>query len=100
MMKILFVLLILGLILGMVALRYRKQIQLALYFLKMFRKMRQINKSGQNQIQAKDEMQSNSNLVQCAGCKKWMAEDNSLKMGVKSFYCTADCMEKSVSSRI
>ncbi len=100
MMKILFILLILSLVGGIIALRYRKQIQLALYFLKMFRKMRQADNNGKNQIGTKNDIQPNGTLVQCAGCKNWIGENKALKMGIKSFYCSADCMEKSVSVKI
>ena len=94
-MKILIVLLLLIVVGGMIALRYRQQIRLALYFLRMFRKMRQMNKSDGKRIETKTET-SNAMLVQCAGCKSWISESDALKIGSKSFYCSAACMEKSV----
>ena len=94
MIKILFILLLLIIVGGLIALRYRKQIQLALYFLRMFLKMRQMNKTGDKQITAKPAA-NDSMLVRCAGCKSWISENKAVKIGSKSFYCTADCMEKS-----
>jgi hypothetical protein len=77
-----------------IAFRYRRQIQTALYVWKMFRKMRQANKSEEKQIEqpnAKDVP-----LIRCAKCGTWIPQKNALNLRSKTFYCSANCMEQAV----
>lgn len=94
-MKILLLLSIIVLIGAIVAVRYRKQIRLAVYFLRMLNKMRQSGKENQRRIEPKEPLSADSALIQCTGCKNWVAQNKSIKIGQKSFYCTHACMEKS-----
>jgi hypothetical protein len=94
-MKFLIVFVLLLVVLALIAIRYRKQIQTAIYVWRMFRKMRQMNKPKEKQIE-KNERNSDVPLVRCVGCGNWVAETNVLKMGNKISYCSADCIEKSV----
>ncbi|HEY0658927.1 MAG TPA: hypothetical protein VGD05_10655 [Pyrinomonadaceae bacterium] len=99
-MKLLIILLILLAVMALIAFRYRKQIQTALYVWRMFRQMRQFNKPQAAQPKEKqidkNEKSSNAPLVRCGGCGKWTNETAMLKLGSKSFYCSANCMEKAV----
>lgn len=94
-MKFLIVFVLFLVVLALIAIRYRKQIQTAIYVWRMFRKMRQMNKPKEKQIE-KNKRNSDVPLIRCAGCGNWVAETNVLKMGNKISYCSADCIEKSV----
>jgi hypothetical protein len=91
-------LIILGLIFAvcaLVAIRYRRQIQTAIYVWKMFRKMRQVSKPVEKQIK-KQKNSSDVPLVKCAKCGTWIPKTKSLNLRSKIFYCSANCMESAV----
>ena len=93
-MKWLIILVLLALLVIIIATRYRPQIQTALYVWKMFRKMRQMDKPDEKQIE-----QPNSTdvpLIRCAKCGTWMEQKNALNLRSKTFYCSTNCMEKAV----
>lgn len=95
-------LIILGLLMilgAFVAVRYRKQIQMALYVFRMFRKMRQLSKTPDQPAEKQIRPTSASNeipLVRCAKCGSWKPQSESLKLGRNVFYCSSNCMEKAV----
>ncbi|HEX8289011.1 MAG TPA: hypothetical protein VF556_13500 [Pyrinomonadaceae bacterium] len=95
-MKFLIIFVLLLVVLALIAMRYRKQIQTALYVWRMFRKMRQFDKPQEKRIETA-ETPANAALVRCVGCGNWVAETNVLKMGNKISYCSAACIEKSVN---
>ena len=89
---------ILGLIfivLMLIVSRYRKQIQMALYVFRMFRKMRQMSKSEEKQIDVKANS-TETNLVNCAKCGTWIPQNKALKLRSGVFYCSSDCLETNV----
>ncbi|HEY0427896.1 MAG TPA: hypothetical protein VGC76_08945 [Pyrinomonadaceae bacterium] len=94
--KFLFILLLLLLVSGLVALRYRKQIQMALYMFRMFRKMRQMSKAPEEKQIEKTEASSDAKLVKCARCGTWIPQSKALNLRSKTFYCSANCMESAV----
>lgn len=94
-MKFLIILLLFLLVLALIAYRYRKQIQTAIYMWRMLKKMRQLNKTPEKRIENKAN-QKDAPLVRCASCGNWMPETKVLKLGAKSVYCSANCMEKAV----
>lgn len=94
-MKYLIILALFLLAFGLIAFRYRKQIQTAIYMWRMFKKMRQFNKTPEKSIPIKAN-QKDAPLVRCASCGNWANEQNVLKLGAKSVYCSANCMEKAV----
>ena len=75
--------------------RYRRQIQMALYVWRMFRKMRKAGKAEEKQIETKEESQ-NVPLIRCAKCGTWTPQKNALNLRSGVFYCSANCMEQSV----
>lgn len=84
-------------LLGLVLLRFRKQIQTALYVLKMFRQMRQkMNEPRAEKTIEKTEKPGGGQLVRCARCGTWIPETSAMKLGGKTFYCSANCIESSV----
>ncbi len=94
--KILFILLILIVLFGLIALRYRRQIQTALYFWRMFRKMRQMGKSEPENKLENQESPKDAQLVRCAKCNTWFPQTKALNLRSKTFYCSANCMENAV----
>lgn len=93
-------LIILGLltILAMfIAIRFRRQIQTALYMYKMFRKMRQISKPETPEKRIETDINSNDvQLVRCTKCGSWIPQNTALKLSKNTFYCSSKCMEKAV----
>ncbi len=86
---------ILGLILIVLLLivsRYRKQIQMALYVFRMFRKMRQMSKTDEKQINTAADSTEIA-LVNCAKCGTWIPQNKALKLRSGVFYCSSDCLE-------
>ena len=94
-MKLLIILALFLLVLALIAFRYRKQIQTAIYMWRMFQKMRRFNKTPEKSIPTKAN-RKDAPLVRCASCGNWTPETNVLKLGSKSVYCSANCMEKAV----
>jgi hypothetical protein len=94
-MKWLIILFLLFVLAAVIAVRYRRQIQTAIYMYRMFRKMRQVSKGTEKQIETKQTPQ-NIALVRCVGCGNWVAETEVLKMGNKISYCSTACIEKNV----
>jgi hypothetical protein len=91
-------LIILGLLFAvciLIAVRYRRQIQTAIYVWKMFRKMRQASKPAERQI-PKQESLGDAPLVKCAKCGTWIPQKNAMNLRSKIFYCSANCMENAV----
>jgi hypothetical protein len=94
-MKLLIIFALFLLVLALIAFRYRKQIQTAVYMWRMLQKMRQFNKTPEKSIPSKAN-QKDAPLVRCASCGNWTPETKVLKLGAKSVYCSANCMEKAV----
>lgn len=93
--KILFILLILIAVSGIIALRYRRQIQSAVYFWQTFKKMREMNNPQEKQIN-KTESNQESQLVRCSKCGTWTPRRTALNLRPKASYCSTDCMENAV----
>lgn len=91
----LILLLLIGVVGVLIAIRFRRQIQTAIYLWKMFRKMRQMGKSDKNQIEQKENLKDVP-LVRCAKCGTWIPQTKALNLRSKSFYCSAVCMENAV----
>jgi Sec-independent protein translocase protein TatA len=94
-MKWLIILGLLILVWAIIAVRYRRQIQTAIYVWKMFRKMRQPEKTAEKQIEKK-ENSGDVSLVKCAKCGTWIPQKNAFNLRSKIFYCSANCMESAV----
>ncbi|MDQ6786988.1 MAG: hypothetical protein M3033_09295 [Acidobacteriota bacterium] len=96
-MKWLILLLLIGVAGVFFATRYRRQIQTAIYLWRMFRKMRQLSKSGEKQIEEKGNSKDVP-LVRCAKCGTWISQTKALNLRSKAFYCSAVCMENAVKA--
>ncbi|MGI8639505.1 MAG: hypothetical protein ACR2MG_06070 [Pyrinomonadaceae bacterium] len=94
--KLLILLILLLVVASMIALRYRRQIQTALYVWRMFRKMRQMDKPQEKQIEKKENAKD-VQLIRCAKCGTWIPQKNALNLRSKAFYCSTNCMENAVA---
>lgn len=78
-----------------IAVRYRKQIQAAIYVWKMFRQMREAGKQSTKKTQIR-ETSPEVALVKCSKCGTWLQQNEALNLRSKIFYCSANCMENAV----
>jgi hypothetical protein len=96
-MKWLILLVLLIFALGLIALRFRPQIQAALQIWRMFKQIKQANQPAEKQIPKREKVK-NEALVRCAKCGKWIPQSNALNLRKQTFYCSSDCVEKAVSA--
>jgi len=88
-------LILLGLViilLAIIAVRFRSQIKMGIYVWRMFRKMRQAGKSGEKQIE-KRENSKHAALVRCAKCGTWIPQSKALNLRSGIYYCSKICLE-------
>src|SRR6185369_9929125 len=98
-MKWLIILGLLAILVMFIVARYRRQIQTALYFYKMFKKMRQMNKTGPQEKQIENTNDSEDvQLVRCAKCGSWIPQTTALKFSKNTFYCSSKCIETAVKA--
>jgi hypothetical protein len=81
---------------ALVLLHFRKQIQTALYVLRMFRQMRRANQPQAEKTIETKEKPGGGQLIRCARCGTWIPETSAMKLGAKTFYCSANCIENAV----
>lgn len=79
-------------LLAIVAVRFRRQIKMAIYVWRMFRKMRQVGKSGEKPVE-KIENPKDAPLVRCAKCGTWIPQNKALNLRSGIFYCSKNCLE-------
>ena len=94
-MKWLIILLILLAVIGFIALRYRRQIQMGLQLLQMFRQVKNMNKPAEKKVETK-KISKDVPLVRCERCGKWTPQTDVINLRSKNFYCSTKCMEKAV----
>lgn len=88
-----FILVVLLVILGLTAYRYRRQIGTMLNLYRMMKSMRQMNKPANNRIDGDDK--SSGPLVNCAKCGTWVPENRAIKLRGNTVFCSAECLETS-----
>lgn len=91
-MKWLIIIALIALLSVVIATRFRKQIQMALYVFRMFRKMRRMSNTEEKQIDEKANSEETA-LVNCAKCGSWIPQNKALKLRSGVFYCSANCLE-------
>lgn len=94
MMKFLVILFILLMVLMLLALRYRRQIQAGLQIWRMFRQVRQSSKPAEKPTARQKKIEQSESLVRCARCGKWIAPSEAVKLRGNTTYCSTKCMEK------
>jgi hypothetical protein len=91
--EVLFILLIIALLCGLTALRYRRQ------FFAVWKIWRQLRDSRISNVQIpqndkKADIYIDDPLVNCAKCGKWQNESSAIRLGKKTYFCSTNCMEK------
>lgn len=96
-MKWLIIIGLLAILVMFIVVRFRRHIQTGIYLLKMFRKMRQMNKpeTKEKQIENREDA-SDVQLVRCAKCGSWIPQTTALKFSKNTFYCSSKCVESAV----
>lgn len=77
--------------------RYRRQIQMAIYVWRMFRKMRQAGKTEEKQIEPKTN-NKDVPLIRCGKCGAWIPKNDALSLRSGGFYCSTNCLETVVAN--
>ena len=90
-----FIFVVVFVLLALTAIRYRKQIVGMLQVWRMLKSMRQMPRANGEQVNGQDDV-SKGPLVNCAKCGTWVPESRSIRLGTKTFYCSAACVEKEV----
>lgn len=75
------------------AYRYRQHIQTAWLMFKTYRQFKQKAQPKQKNIETKAKS-SDSPLVRCSKCQKWIPQDSAVKLK-SNYFCSHSCMEKS-----
>ncbi len=88
-----FILLIVAVLIGLTAFRYRKQLAAVLNVWRMLKSMRQVDSRDEGRIEGSER--TSGPLVNCAKCGTWVPETRAMKFGKNSYYCSAACVEKS-----
>ena len=83
-------------LLGLVLLRFRKQIQSVLYVVRMFRQMRNANQPAAEKTIEQKEKAVSGPLVRCSRCGTWIPKTSAMNLGGKTYYCSANCIESAV----
>jgi len=80
---------------GVTAIRYRRQLVAMLDIWRMLRSI-QINAPRGNRIE--NEKKSSGPLVNCPKCGAWIPENKAIKLGRASYYCSVECVEKAAKT--
>lgn len=81
-------------LLGLTAIRYRKQIAGMLQVYRMLR-------SARNQMRdaaGEPRIETSSKLVSCSKCGTWTPESAAIRMGPSTYYCSKNCLGQIVEA--
>jgi hypothetical protein len=95
-MKWLIILILFLILIAIIAVRYRRQINVGIEIFKMFRQLKNQTKPREKKLDKKTADKA-APLVRCAKCGTWTPQTSALNLRSKTFYCSANCMEKTVS---
>ena len=88
--EIFFILIVMGILLGLTAIRYRKQIVTMMHIWRSLKSMRQGAAQGKVQPETAEQL---GPLVNCAKCGTWVPEQRAIKLRGGTFYCSSNCLE-------
>jgi len=91
-----FILFVIALLLGLTAIRYRRQIGTMLHIWRSLKSMREQVK--EKQVRHPDSIPAGP-LVNCAKCGTWVPEQKAIQLRGGTFYCSSACLESSVPAR-
>jgi hypothetical protein len=95
-MKWIIILILFLVLMAMIVVRFRRQINTGIEIFKMFRQLRNQTKPQDKKLDKKAANESEP-LVRCAKCGTWTPQSSALNLRSKTFYCSTNCMEKAVS---
>ena len=84
------VLLVMGFLLALTAVRYRRQIAAGIHIWKMLRGSSPAN-SGEREL--KSEPVAKGPLIVCSKCGTWVPDEKAIRLGQNAVYCSARCLE-------
>lgn len=85
-----FIFLVIAVLLGLTAIRYRKQIAAMIHIWRSLKSIRQ--QAAQRQVPPEKTEQLGP-LVNCAKCGTWVPEQRAIKLRGGTFYCSSNCLE-------
>jgi len=88
------ILLVIVVLLGLTAFRYRRQIATMIQMWRMMKTMRQAMRPPENSIDS-SQRAVDARLVNCAKCGSWTPEASALKLR-GTYFCSASCLESKV----
>ena len=88
--EVFFILIVIAVLVGLTAIRYRRQIVAMMHIWKSLKSMRQ--QATQRQVQPEKPEQFGQ-LVNCAKCGTWVPEQKAIKLRGGTFYCSSNCLE-------
>ena len=84
------ILIVLAVLVGLTAIRYRKQIAAMMHIWRSLKSMRQ--QAAQRQVQP-EKPEDLGPLVNCSKCGTWVPEQRGIKLRGGTFYCSSNCLE-------
>ena len=88
------ILIVIAVLLGLTAIRYRKQIAAMIHIWRSLKSMRQ---QAQRQVQP-EKAEELGSLVSCAKCGTWVPEQRAIKLRGGIVYCSSNCLETAAKS--
>lgn len=83
---------VIGILLGLTAFRYRRQLAAMLQIWRMFQSIRKDVRRPDEQIRS--EPAAKGELINCVKCRSWVPESGAIRLGPGTVYCSAECVEK------
>lgn len=85
-----FILLVLLVLLGLTAYRYRKQLMFAVQIWRTLKGAREIQSQKRSEIN--DTPKAKGELVSCSRCGKWTPEATAIRFSPTIHYCSTQCL--------
>lgn len=91
-----FILIVLAVLLGLTAYRYRKQLMFALQIWRVMKGSREMRSRQASQIDPQPA--DKGELVSCSRCGKWTPSTAAIKFGPTIYYCSTQCLQYKVKN--
>ena len=85
-----FILIVMAVLVGLTAIRYRKQIAAMMHIWRSLKSMRE--QVSQKQVRP-EKAERLGPLVNCAKCGTWIPKKRAIKLRGGTFYCSSNCLE-------
>jgi len=92
----LFILIVLLVLFGLTAYRYRRQLRFALELWRTMKGVREIQSKSVRE--SFEEPAPRGELVSCSKCGKWTPVNTSIKFGPTIYYCSTTCLQSKVKA--